>query len=144
MIGKTRRTARLVGMCALSLSVACSGTDATGLSGPEGSYTLQTVNAKPLPLVTPDPDDPAIYGELLSWVITLKGDNTFSAAMMGRTTNNGVVKAEAINYGGTYTLSGSNLRMSEPSGNYLDGVLAGSSLTITTGTSGPKTWVFKR
>jgi hypothetical protein len=146
MIGKIRGTASLCTTFVLFVTVACSGTDSNGPSGPAGTYTLQTVNGAALPLVTPDPDDPAIRGELLSWVVTLKSDNTFSSTMTGRTTDHGVVtNPEPLIYSGTYSLSGSNLRMTESDGSYVDGVLAGLTLIITTpGTYGTLIFAFKR
>jgi hypothetical protein len=102
-------------------STACGGGDSSGPPSIAGTYTLQTVNNAPLPFTTSE--DATYKAEILSWVVTLNANNTYSFAFRGRSTDNGVPTENTITRTGTYTVSGSTVAMFDSVDN--------SSLTAT-------------
>jgi hypothetical protein len=102
-------------------STACGGGDSSGPPSIAGTYTLQTVNNAPLPFTTSE--DATYKAEILSWVVTLNANNTYSFVFRGRSTDNGVPTENTITSTGTYTVSGSTVDMFDSVDN--------SSLTAT-------------
>jgi hypothetical protein len=68
-------------------ATACGGGDSSGPASIAGTYTLQTVNNAPLPFTTSE--DATYKAEILSWVVTLNDNNTYSHVFRGRSTDNG-------------------------------------------------------
>ena len=102
-------------------STACGGGDSSGPPSIAGIYTLQTVNNAALPFTTSE--DATYKAEILSWVVTLSANNTYSFVFRGRSTDNGVPTENTITSTGTYTVSGSSVEMVDSVDN--------SSLTAT-------------
>ncbi|HYN80146.1 MAG TPA: hypothetical protein VES88_01480 [Gemmatimonadaceae bacterium] len=112
---------------AVSGSIACNGSESAGPTGISGTYTLQTVNNASLPFTTSQ--DATYKAEILSWVITLNQDKTYIGSFKGRSTDNGTTTVNTVPTAGTYTVTGSAVRLLDPDG-YLDATVVGSSLTI--------------
>ena len=112
------------------MSTACGGGDSNGPPSIAGTYTLQTVNNAPLPFTTSE--DATYKAEILSWVVTLNGNNTHSFIFRGRSTDNGVPTENTITSTGTYTVSGSTVDMFDPVDNYnnLTATVDGNTLTM--------------
>lgn len=115
---------------ALALAVtACGGGDSTAPPSVAGTYTLQSVNNAPLPFTTSE--DATYKAEILSWVVTLNNDNTFSHVFRGRSTDNGQTTVNTITSSGTYTSSGATVDMFDNSDNsHLQASVSGSTMTI--------------
>ena len=118
----------LVGALALT-ATACGGSDSTAPPSIAGTYTLQSVNNAALPFTTSE--DATYKAEILSWVVTLNGDNTFSHVFRGRSTDNGLTTENTITSSGTYTRSGATVDMIDNSDNSrLQASVSGSTMTI--------------
>jgi hypothetical protein len=111
-------------------ATACGGGDSSGPASIAGTYTLQTVNNAPLPFTTSE--DATYKAEILSWVVTLNDNNTYSHVFRGRSTDNGLPTENTITTTGTYTVSGSTVAMSDPADNFnnLTATVAGNTLTM--------------
>jgi hypothetical protein len=112
------------------VTASCGGGDkSTGPTVVAGTYTLQTVNNSPLPFTTSE--DATYKAEILSWVITLKDDNTYSDIFHGRSTDNGQVADNTLTSSGTYTQTGSTLNLFDPVENSnLEATIQGNTLAI--------------
>lgn len=110
-------------------ATACGGGDSSGPASIAGTYTLQTVNNAQLPFTT---DEDATYkAEILSWVVTLNDNRSYSYVFRGRSTDNGQPTENTITSTGTYTVSGSTVDMFDPSDNSnLTATVDGNTLTI--------------
>jgi hypothetical protein len=118
----------MLGALALT-ATACGGGDSTAPASIAGTYTLQTVNNAALPFTTSE--DETYKAEILSWVVTLNANNTFSHVFQGRSTDNGTVSVNTITGSGTYTISGSTVDMIDASDNsHLQATVSGSTMTI--------------
>jgi hypothetical protein len=118
----------LVGTLALTVT-ACGGGDSTAPPSIAGTYTLQSVNNAPLPFTTSE--DATYKAEILSWVVTLNGDNTFSHVFRGRSTDNRQTTENTIASSGAYTRSGATVDMFDNSDNsHLQASVSGSTMTI--------------
>lgn len=118
-----------VALFALSGSIGCGGSDSAGPTGIAGTYTLQTVNNATLPFTTSE--DATYKAEILSWVMTLNQDKTYTELFKGRSTDHGTTTLNTLPGAGTYTVTGSAVRFTDPVANsYLDATVAGSALTI--------------
>jgi hypothetical protein len=118
----------LVGALALT-ATACGGGDSTAPPSIAGTYTLQSVNNAPLPFTTSE--DATYKAEILSWVVTLNNDKTFSHVFRGRSTDNGQTTENTLTSSGAYTLSGSTVDMFDNSDNsHLQASVSGSTMTI--------------
>ena len=126
--------ARLAVMAAMVVAVgACSDS-----SGPDeggsiaGTYSLRTVNGSNLPFTVVQL--PEFKVEVVSDVVTLNANNTFSEVFTSRTTEGTTVTTESETTTGTYTLTGSLLRMTDTEGNVITAAFsAGNTLTATAG-----------
>jgi hypothetical protein len=120
----------LVGALALTATAtACGGGDSTAPQSIAGTYTLQSVNNAPLPFTTSE--DATYKAEILSWVVTLNGDNTFSHVFRGRSADNGLTTENTLTSSGTYTRSGATVEMIDNSDNSrLEASVSGSTMTI--------------
>ena len=110
-------------------ATACGGGDSSGPASIAGTYTLQTVNNAPLPFTTSE--DATYKAEILSWVVTLNEDKSYSFVARGQSTDNGQTTVNTITSTGTYTVSGSTVDMLDPVDNSnLTATVAGNTLTM--------------
>lgn len=136
-----RILALTIGVMTLA-SAACGGKDATGPASIAGTYILQTVNSQVLPVTTSQ--DETYKAEILAWSITLKDDLSWTHSVSFRVTEGGVTSSETLTSAGTYVLTGTSLRLTDPDG-YLDLNLTGNTMTMVIEESAGKfTLVFKR
>jgi hypothetical protein len=77
-----RHIARLAPITLFSLAIACGAP--TEVAGPSGTYTLATINGKPLPGLVSRSSDRTI--ELLASTLTLTADRRFSFSARMRVT----------------------------------------------------------
>jgi hypothetical protein len=119
----------LLGALALTATACGGGDSSTAPTSVAGTYTLQSVNNGPLPFTT---DQDATYkAEILSWVVTLNDDKSFSHVFMGRSTDNGQITENTITGAGTYTHSGATVDMFDPTDNsHLRASVSGSTMTV--------------
>lgn len=122
-----------VAIAAISVVAAgCGGGDKTTAPEPTlaGTYHLQLLNNAGAPFVTSQ--DATYRAEIISWDITLKDDKTFTWTANLKANDNGTVTTGTESSSGTYTLTGSVVRMNDPADNsYLDATVAGNALNIT-------------
>jgi hypothetical protein len=119
----------LVGVLALAATACGGGDSSTAPTSVAGTYTLQSVNNAPLPFTTNQ--DATYKAEILSWVVTLNDNNTFSHVFKGRSTDNGQILENTLTSAGTYTLSGATVDMLDPSDNsHLQATVTGSTMTV--------------
>jgi len=120
-------------IAALALAVAaCGGGDSVTAPKPTiaGTYHLQAMNNAGPPFITSQ--DATYKAEIVSWDITLKDDKTFTWTANLKESDNGVVSTSTESSAGTYTSSGSAIRMTDPSDNsYLDATINGAALTMS-------------
>ena len=135
---------RFAVLLALATVVSCGGDSSTSPSASvSGSYSLQSVNAQPLPWLAAQ--NGADKWEVVSDVITLDDSGAFAESTINRYTKNGLVTSDTVNDSGTYTLGGTVITFFG-SDNYTEsGVLGGGTLTIrATGIVGPVAALFKK
>jgi hypothetical protein len=113
------------------ITAGCGGGGDTSTGPPSvaGTYTLQTVNNSSLPFTTSE--DETYKAEILSWLITLKDDNTYSDVFQGRSTDHGQATENTLTSSGTFTLTGSTLKLFDPVENSnLEATVQGSTMTV--------------
>lgn len=135
------------------LAILVAGLTACGdSSGPDdggivaGTYTLRTINGSGLPFVLAQIGTEFKF-EIVSDVFTLKEDNTFTDVATVRFTEEGTVTTETNTYTGTYTTTGSTVRLTDTTGETLTSTFsAGNTLTMNLGNaeSGPLTFVYRK
>ncbi len=134
-----------IALTAVSVALAAcggGGDDPIGPANVAGTYTLQTVNGSPLPFTTSE--DATYKAEILSSAITLNGNNTFSWAFTGRSTDNGTPTTNSETFTGTYTINGSSIRMTDSEG-YTDATVGNGTITmVIEGPAGTFTLLFRR
>lgn len=114
--------------------LAASGCGDT--SGPDGgtlagTYTLRTVNGSDLPFTLLQVGT-ELKVEVISDVVTLTANNTFSEVFTTRETENGVVTNDTTTTTGTFTVTGSLVQMTDTEGNTLTASFSGgNTLTAT-------------
>jgi hypothetical protein len=124
-----RRLIPVLLACLALTATACGGGDSSGPASIAGTYTLQTVNNAPLPFTTSQ--DATYKAEILSWVVTLNEDKSYSFVFRGRSTDNGQPTENTITGTGTYTVSGSTVDMFDPSDNsHLGATVGENALTM--------------
>ena len=98
-------------MSAVAILAACGG-DTGGTTGPAatvvGTYSISTVNGKPLPVAL-YPADPLFTYEVTVGALTLAGDGTFSVVTTYRQTIPGNVSVIVDSTHGTWVLTGANV-----------------------------------
>jgi hypothetical protein len=134
----------LLGALALAATACGGGDSSTAPTSIAGTYTLQSVNNAPLPFTTSE--DATYKAEILSWVVTLNDNNSFSHVFKGRSTDNGQITENTIAGAGTYTLSGATVDMLDASDNsHLQASVSGSTMTVVVeGPAGTFTLRFTR
>ena len=119
----------MLGVLAVTATACGGGDSSTAPTSIAGTYTLQTVNNAPLPFTTSE--DATYKAEILSWVVTLNDNNSFSHVLKGRSTDNGVTTENTVTGAGTYTLSGATIDMFDSSDNsHLQATVSGSTMTV--------------
>lgn len=122
-----------VAIATLSLAAAgCGGGDKVTApdAGIVGTYTLQKLNNAGPPFVTSQ--DATYRAEVLSWAITLKSDHTFTWSANVTETDNGTTTTSTETSSGTYSITGSVVRLTDPSDNsYMDATVVGNEMSIT-------------
>jgi len=115
----------------LALAIVACGSDSSSApsnASVAGTWTLQTVNGSPLPFTLAS--SPAKL-ELLSYVVTVTSNGTWTSAQSIRTTFNGQATTATTTDAGTYTLSGNAVAIqSSSSTTVLAGTVSGNTLTL--------------
>ena len=123
--------------------LACGG-DSTGPESIEGTYTLQTINARALPVVVQQ--DAVAKVEVTAGSITLGPGTRWSIGLTARTTAGTDVSTMTDTLDGTWTRSGSILTLTTDDGDSESVVLSGRTLTLQgeTGNATFGSWVFRK
>lgn len=128
----TRSLARIAAFATLAFSLAACGSDSatspTSVSV-NGTYTLQTVNGKPLPF-TFDSLDVANKVQIESDIFTFSQNGTFSERGTIRWTESGIVSTDNFNYSGSYTKNGTALTLRYTDDSRSSGTIDGDRLTL--------------
>jgi len=138
----SRRTIRLGVAALLTASLACGG-DSTGPEPIEGTYALQTMGGRSLPVVVLQ--DESEKEEITAGSITLSTPNVFTMELTFRQTLGTEVYTLTVEVDGTWSRSGATVILTED-GESVIATLSGRTLTI----SGPAEdlgtveWVFRR
>jgi len=120
---------RFVALLVLTTALACGGdSSTTPVDVPvPGTYTLRTVNRKPLPFTVIKND--SVTFDITSDAFTLNDDRTFTRAGTSRTNFKGDVTTDVIADTGTYVLSGTKITVISVNGS-TDGTIGGGTLTL--------------
>jgi hypothetical protein len=106
------------------ISAGCGGSDSptTPITNASlaGTYTLKTVNGNPLPAVIQAGTAEVSKIEVLSDVVTVNVDGTWSGVEQFRLTTRATVEMQTVNSSGTYAVSGATVTFKDN----LDGSLA--------------------
>jgi hypothetical protein len=138
------RVARVVAGLAAVLVAAC-GSDGDPPLGPgqifPGTYTLRSVNGVAPPVTVYA--DTAMKVEALEGAITLNGDGTWSSRETYRTTyTSGTVTTETPVNVGRFTVSGSDIILTDPNGRRpVSASYDGRTLTHV---GAGRTWIYRR
>jgi lipocalin-like protein len=123
---------RLVCFALVFAALACGGDDTTTptQASVAGTWTLQTINGSPLPFTLAT--SPAKI-ELLSSVVNVTANGTWTSTTTNRTTFNGQATTTTSTDAGTYTLSGNNVAiLSNTAGSTAQaGAVNGNTLTLS-------------
>ena len=129
-------TAALLAACGGSESPSGPGTTPPPAASPAGSYTIQTVNGKSLPVAL-FADGSYTY-EVTTGSLTLGSDGKYSVVTSYRQTVPGNVEVFVDSTGGTWTLSGGTVQFTNSQDNSTDsaawanGLLTFAELDATT------------
>lgn len=122
---------RLLSLTLAFAILACGGDDSTSVptnASVAGTWTLQTVNSSPLPFTLAT--TPAKI-ELLSNVVTVSSNGTYSSSLTTRTTVSGQATTATSTAAGTYTLSGNAVAIRSNDGTTVQaGTVSGNTLTL--------------
>jgi hypothetical protein len=137
------RRGRALGVLLTAAVVACGG-DSTGPESIEGTYTLETINARALPVVVQQ--DAVAKVEVTAGAITLGPGTRWSIGLTARTTAGADISTMSVTLDGTWTRSGSILTLTTDDGDSETVVLSGRTLTLQgeAGEAGSGSWVFRR
>jgi uncharacterized lipoprotein YajG len=92
-----------------------------------GTYTLVQLNGSPLPALTSQ--DAFGRVELVSGTLTLRSDRSFAETLHGRfTPTSGAIQTNTVNNSGTFTVTGSTVRLQSSEGATYSGTLNGNIL----------------
>lgn len=128
-----QRFIRVLLAAATVVVVGCGGGTDTTEPEParlDGTYNLQTVNHSPLPFITYQ--EGTQKDEILSWVVTLNQDSTYSYVFRVRASDGGQATVNTITSSGTYTVAGSDVAMVDAvnSNNILSATVVSPVLTV--------------
>jgi hypothetical protein len=121
---------RVVSCMLLIVAAACGGDSPTQpTASVVGTWNLQTVNGSALPYLVPETD--TVKVELLSDVLTVAANGTFTEMTQLRATQNGQASTESIPDGGSYALNGTAVTFTFDSDESTGtGSLSGNTLTV--------------
>jgi hypothetical protein len=116
---RVRRSFVAVALAASAVLAACGGESPAGLgpppvTTPAGSYTIQTVNGKALPVALYA--DGSYTWEVTVGIVTLGADGTYARVTTYRQTVPGNVELFVDSTGGTWSQSGSAIQLTVPTG----------------------------
>ena len=156
----TRRSAALALIGLASFAAACSD-NPTGKTGVSGMYHLETIDGQPLPFAKVNSSS-GVTSTVISESIALEKNGTFTERLtMTQSPAGGSAQSYLFVFTGTYTMTGSQLELTEKSGSVngsplpvitsapVIGTLNGSSLTVTLtdflgGTSAMRTAAYRK
>lgn len=133
---------KMVAIAVLGLAAAACGGGDDGINEPvsiAGTYNLQTIDGQAPPVVVYE--EPGLKVEITAASFTLAASGSFTANIVWRLTENGVVTTEADSFPGTYTVNGSTVNFAYSDGDSESATLSGNTLTFTDGGS---TAVFRK
>jgi hypothetical protein len=116
---------------AVAVTTACGGDSSTGPAvDVAGTYSLQTVNSKPLPFTVFDDGTEKI--EVLSDSYTLTATGTYTNQTVVRTTTGGTSSNETLTADGTYKQTGNSVTLTDSADatDQITGTVNASSMTI--------------
>lgn len=138
----SHRAARLSASLLLAASLAC-GRDSTAPVPIEGTYTLQTIDGRPLPAAIAQ--DAGVKDEITAGSITLVAGSAFTLNLAVRETSGSQVLTMTAVVQGTWTRSGATVTITTPDGVSTSGVLSGRTLTLAgVAGGGVVPWVFRK
>ena len=108
----SRRLAFLV--ASIVAIAACGGDSSTGPAATvTGSYSLKTVNGKPLPITMTDSSQGIVFQVTIMdpYTLTMNADRTFRAIATARVSDGSTSQVEVDTISGTYTVSGQQLTL---------------------------------
>ena len=114
----------------LTVVAACGGDSPTQpRASVVGTWNLQTVDGSALPYLVPQNDFEAL--ELMSDVLTVDANGTFTQLSQFRVTEDGQASTESFPDGGSYALNGTAVTFTfDSDGSTGTGSLAGTTLTV--------------
>jgi hypothetical protein len=131
---------RLLPLVALAVAVAC-GSDSTTqpTASLAGTWTLQSINGGPLPAtVTQTATDKL---EVLSDVVNVSANGTYTETLQFRETLNGVSTTSTSTDAGTYTVNGTSVTLNSQQIGIIPAALSNNNTTLTLTETG-FVWVF--
>ena len=139
----TCRTRRLGLAVLVAASLACSGSESTGPDPIEGTYTLQTMGGRPLPVLVIQDEDGSI--EITAGSVTLRAPNGFTMALSFRQTSGTRVSTVTDQVDGTWTRSGSTVTLTAD-GEAVSATLSDGTLRMVGEAEdlGMVEWVFRK
>ena len=138
-----RRAISLGAGTLLAASLACGG-DSTGPEAIEGTYALQTMAGRSLPVIVLE-DETGKY-EITAGSVTLTAPNAFTLSLTFRQTTGGQANTLTTTVDGTWTRSGGSVTLTTSDGDSIVGTLSGQTLRITGEAEdlGSVEWVFRK
>jgi hypothetical protein len=123
----------VVAAAAFATLAACGGDSSTGPNSIVGSFTLSTVNGKPLPVTLVD----SINGQPVFTIVikspsslTINSGGTFAFTLTATATEPGMAPITATQtVNGTYTLTGSTVVLTA-NGDTITGTWSGDTITL--------------
>lgn len=110
------------------LAVTACGDSLTGTSGPEGTWYLQSINGASPPVTIVNTTDYRL--EVLSGVLDLESNGTYTNSFTYRETENGVPATVQETEFGTYFQSGSTIVLEDDQGFEAQATISGDQLTF--------------
>jgi hypothetical protein len=122
--------------------LACG--DSTSPEKIEGTYTLQTINGRPLPVVLQQ--DATSKSEVTAGAITLGPGTAWTISLTARSTLGADVSSFTSTLAGTWTRSGERVTLTATNGESETAVLSGGTLTLAgeAAALGIVPWVFRK
>ena len=139
----SRYTLRVGVGALLAASIACGG-DSTGPEPIEGTYALQTMGARPLPVVVLQ-DETGKY-EITAGSVILRAPNAFTMSLTFRETVSGQANTLTSEISGTWARSGASVTLTDSDGDVVSATLSGRTLRMMGEAEdlGTIEWVFSK
>ena len=139
----TRYTLRLGVGALIAASLACGGSESTGPESIEGTYTLQTMGGRALPVLVLEDEDGKL--EITAGSVTLRSPNAFTMALTLRQTSGTLVSTITSQAAGTWTRSAANVTLTVE-GEAVFATLSGGTLRLMEDAEdlGVVEWVFRK